>query len=75
MKVQVYSQWMEEVCVPARVKQFTRAAKLCGFSNFADYAQHSGMAGLTERGAAFERQAVAAWLDSHTVHAMTEKVA
>ena len=28
MKVQIYSQWMEEVYVPVRVRQFAKAAKL-----------------------------------------------
>ena len=37
MKVQIYSQWMEEVYVPVRVRQFGKAAKLMGKS-FAEYA-------------------------------------
>ena len=28
VKVQIYSQWMEEVYVPVRVRQFAKAAKL-----------------------------------------------
>lgn len=37
MKVQVYSQWMEEVYVPVRVKQLTKAAKLMGCQGFGAY--------------------------------------
>ena len=37
MKVQIYSQWMEDVYIPVRVKQFTKAAKLVGSSSFVDY--------------------------------------
>ena len=32
VKVQIYSQWMEEVYVPVRVRQFAKAAKLMGKS-------------------------------------------
>ena len=37
MKVQIYSQWMEDVYIPVRVKQFTKAAKLAGKANFMQY--------------------------------------
>lgn len=37
VKVQIYSQWMEEVYVPVRVRQFAKAAKLMGKS-FEQYA-------------------------------------
>ena len=38
MKVRVYSQWMEEVEVPVRTKQFTKAARLMGHADFASFA-------------------------------------
>ena len=39
MKVQIYSQWCEDVFVPARVKQFSKAARLMGCTGFQEYAQ------------------------------------
>ena len=53
MKVQIYSQWMEDVFIPARVKQFTKAAKLLGCQSFAAYAGEGSD----------ERSAVGQWLD------------
>lgn len=53
MKVQIYSQWMEDVYIPVRVKQFTKAAKLSGHSSFRDYASSDEFC---------EREAVAEWL-------------
>ena len=38
MKVRVYSQWLEEVEVPVRTKQFTKAARLMGHADFASFA-------------------------------------
>lgn len=61
MKMQVYSQWMEDVYVPVRVKQFTKAAKLMGKHNFSEYA---------DLGMQTEHQAVAAWLDEHEMEAV-----
>jgi len=53
MKIQIYSQWMEDVFIPARVKQFSRAANLMGCQSFAAYAGESSD----------ERSAVGQWLD------------
>jgi hypothetical protein len=53
MKIQIYSQWMEDVFIPARVKQFTKAAKLLGCQSFAAYAGEGSD----------ERSAVGQWLD------------
>ena len=44
---------MEDVFIPARVKQFSRAAKLMGCQSFAAYAGESSD----------ERSAVGQWLD------------
>ena len=65
MKVQIYSQWMEDVFIPVRVKQFTKAARLMGHTNFQDYAEHHDVVGLAsaDRKSA-EYLAVAEWLDS-----------
>ncbi len=60
MKVQIYSQWMEEVYIPVRVKQFTKAAKLVGKSSFVQYYKQNVKA-VSIQG---ERQAVAGWLDA-----------
>ena len=38
MKMKIYSQWMEDVYVPVRVGQLTKAAKLMGKKSFASYA-------------------------------------
>nr|WP_317429821.1 hypothetical protein [uncultured Mitsuokella sp.] len=62
MKVQIYSQWMEEVYVPVRVKQFGKAAKLMGKS-FAEYATGS------EASAKDEHELVQAWLNKRTAAA------
>lgn len=64
MKVQVYSQWRDDAVIPARVRQFTKAAKLMGYSSFRKYADQD-VAGrnLADRKSA-EYQAVAQWLDS-----------
>ena len=65
MKVQIYSQWMEDVFIPVRVKQFTKAAKLMGHNNFQDYAEHHDVVGLAPVDCkSAEHLAVAEWLDS-----------
>ena len=58
MKQQIYSQWQSGILIPARVHQFSRAAKLCGSRDFKEYA------GIIAAGS--ERAAVAEWLDSIT---------
>jgi len=68
MKVQICSQWMEEVFIPVRVKQFTKAAKLMGHSDFKAYAGGNEMDDLVQMGRkSFERQVVAEWLDGRGV--------
>lgn len=76
MKVQVYSQWKEEVFIPVRVKQFTKAAKLMGHSNFREYADQDVVGlNLADRKSA-EHQAVAEWLDNRAnENNVTESVA
>ena len=61
MKVQIYSQWMEEVYVPARVRQFGKAAKLMGKS-FAEYAAGYDI----EDKQADEHELVEKWLNKRT---------
>ncbi len=57
MKMEVSSQWQDGIVkVHARVRQFTRAAKVCGNSDFREYA------GL--EAADTEEIAVDEWLDS-----------
>ncbi len=56
MKMRIHSQWKSEIFVPARVKQFVKASKLCKKSSFRQYA------GLIS--ADSERAAVDEWLDS-----------
>ena len=76
MKVQIYSQWMEDVYIPVRVKQFTKAAKLVGSSSFVDYAADHDMMSVVARGEeCSERQAVAEWLDNRIVENAAERVA
>ena len=76
MKVQVFSQWMEEVFIPVRVKQFTKAAKLLGHSDFKDYAGGNDMDDLVQMGRkSAERQVVADWLDGRGVAGETTGVA
>ena len=58
MKIQIYSQWMEDVFIPARVKQFTKAAKLTGRRSFVAYASEAGHDNCVD-----ERAAVGRWLD------------
>lgn len=55
MKLQISSKW-GGIYVPARVRQFTKVAKLCGKKNFREYA------GILT--ADSERAAVSEWLDS-----------
>ncbi len=69
VKVQIYSQWMEEVYVPVRVRQFAKAAKLMGKS-FEQYAaaddvkadkadEHELVGWLSKRSAAIAAEGVA----------------
>ncbi len=58
MKIQIYSQWMEDVFIPARVKQFTKAAKLTGRRSFVAYASEAGHDNCVD-----ERAAVGQWLE------------
>lgn len=58
MKLKIYSQWQSGILIPARVHQFSRAAKLCGNADFKEYA------GIIA--APSEREAVSEWLDSIT---------
>ena len=67
MKQMIYSQWQSGILIPARVHQFSRAAKLCGSKSFKDY---SGIIA-----AASERAAVGEWLDSITPLKKTRSVA
>ena len=60
MKVQIYSQWMEDVYIPVRVKQFTKAAKLSGHSGFSAYADSME---------SDEREAIIEWLSRDEVSA------
>ena len=76
MKVRVYSQWMEEVEVPVRTKQFTKAARLMGHADFASFAaadDRVGRAGKTAKSS--DQQAVAEWLDCRVVDKVNEGVA
>ena len=76
MKVQICSQWMEEVFIPVRVKQFTKAAKLLGYSDFKDYAGGNDMDDLVQMGRkSAERQVVADWFDGRGVAGETTGVA
>ena len=76
MKVQICSQWMEEVFIPVRVKQFTKAAKLLGHSDFKEYAGGNDMDDLVQMGRkSAERQVVADWLDGRGVAGETTGVA
>ena len=76
MKVRVYSQWMEEVEVPVRTKQFTKAAKLMGHSSFKSFAAADDKVGRDQKTAkSSDQQAVAEWLDCQVVGKVTEGVA
>ena len=76
MKVQIYSQWMEDVYIPVRVRQFTKAAKLVGSSSFVEYAADHDMMSVVSRGEeCSDRQAVVEWLDSRIVENAVESVA
>ena len=65
MKVQIYSQWMEDVYIPVRVIQFTKAAKLMGHDGFRASAEGHDVVDLhhADRNSD-ERQVVAEWLDN-----------
>ena len=76
MKVQICSQWMEEVFIPVRVKQFTKAAKLLGHSDFKAYAGEQETVDLVQMDRkSMERQVVAEWLDNREMTGVTEGVA
>ena len=76
MKVRVYSQWMEEVEVPVRTKQFTKAAKLMSHSSFKSFAAADDKVGRDQKTAkSSDQQAVAEWLDCQVVGKVTEGVA
>ena len=76
MKVQIYSQWMECVYIPVRVKQITKAAKLMGKKDFQAYAMSQDMVDLSRKDRkSDERQVVADWLDSRVNDSVTESVA
>ena len=76
MKVRVYSQWMEEVEVPVRTKQFTKAARLMGHADFASFAAADDRVGRDRKTAkSSDQQAVAEWLDCRVVDNVNEGVA
>ena len=76
MKVRVYSQWMEEVEVPVRTKQFTKAARLMGHADFASFAAADDRVGRDRKTAkSSDQQAVAEWLDCRVVDKVNEGVA
>ena len=76
MKVQIYSQWMEDVYIPVRVKQFTKAAKLLGYSGFQTYAVNHDMVDLVQPSQKLtEREVVASWLDNRANESVAESVA
>ncbi len=76
MKVQICSQWMEEVFIPVRVKQFTKAAKLMGLQGFHAYAGGQDLVDLVQMDRkSMERQVVAEWLDNRGMNGVTEGVA
>jgi len=76
MKVQICSQWMEEVFIPVRVKQFTKAAKLLGHSDFKAYAGGNDMDDLVQMSRkSVERQVVAEWLDGRGIAGVADGVA
>lgn len=76
MKVRVYSQWMEEVEVPVRTKQFTKAARLMEHADFASFAAADDRVGRDRKTAkSSDQQAVAEWLDCRVVDKVNEGVA
>ena len=76
MKVQIYSQWMEDVYIPVRVKQFTKAAKLLGYDGFRTYAVGHDVVNLVQDSRKLtEREVVACWLDNHANENAAESVA
>ena len=76
MKVRVYSQWMEEVEVPVRTKQFTKAARPMGHADFASFAAADDRVGRDRKTAkSSDQQAVAEWLDCRVVDKVNEGVA
>ena len=68
--------WMEDVYIPVRVRQFTKAAKLVGSSSFVEYAAEHDMLSVVSRGAGCsDREAVVEWLDTRIVENAAESVA
>lgn len=64
MKVRVYSQWMEDVFVPARIKQLTKAARMLGHTGFHTYAAGHDMVDLSPSDRKLtEREVVEQWLN------------
>ena len=76
MKVQIYSQWMEEMYIPVRVKQFTKAAKLMGHKSFEAYADGHDVVDLAQADRkSDEYKVVATWLDNRENDNVTKGVA
>ena len=76
MKVKVYSQWMEEVKVSVRTKQFTKAARLMRHRDFASFAAVDDRVGRHRKTAkSSDQQAVAEWLDRRVVGKVNEGAA
>lgn len=76
MKVAVYSQWRKDAFVSARVKHFTKAAKLMRYDGFEAYVTTQDMVDLSSRDSqSNERQVVAVWLDSRATDNVAEGVA
>jgi len=57
MKMKIDSKWLSTVYIPARVRQFTKAAKLSGKRSFAEY-RHGSVADLHT-----ERNVVEQWVE------------
>lgn len=64
MKVAIDSQWNEAAFIPARIKQFTKAARLLGSSSFAAYYFSRTGSGLVDESTdhALERRVVGQWI-------------
>jgi len=67
MKLQIFSQWQGGIYIPSRVRQFTKAARLCGRNNFREY---SGIISASS-----ERAAIGEWIDSKTPLKRADSVA
>ena len=73
VKVQIYSQWMEEVYVPVRVRQFAKAAKLMELmgKSFEQYAAADDV----KADKADEHELVESWLSKRSAAIAAEGVA